>query len=241
MRHTIVAQEMETTRIAELLAPFMAEPEVSQTLLEHLQRYLDLLLRWNARMNLTAVRDPEQIVTRHFGESLFAARVLLYEPKVAQAFRPASNRPNNGEGLQSLRDAVRTLADVGSGAGFPGIPMKLLAPELELTLIESQSKKATFLREVIRALGLDRAQVFSGRAGQWGKTADFVTLRAVEQFSRVLPVAAELVATGGKLCLLIGAGQIHEAQQLVGADWRWQEPKAMPQSTGRVVLVGSCR
>ena len=67
---------MDPARMAELLRPYVAEAP-SPALLEQLQRYLDLLLRWNARINLTAVRDPEQIVTRHFGESLFAARVLL--------------------------------------------------------------------------------------------------------------------------------------------------------------------
>jgi 16S rRNA (guanine527-N7)-methyltransferase len=231
---------METARIAELLAPFIAGPELPRPLLEHLRRYLDLLLRWNARMNLSAVRDPEQIVTRHFGESLFAAHVLLEVAEMRHSFTPASNRPIDRGGLRSLNETV-ILADVGSGAGFPGIPMKLLAPQLELTLIESQSKKATFLREVIRVLGLERTQVFCGRAEQWGKTADLVTLRAVERFSRVLPVAAELVATGGKLCLLIGADQIHEAQLLLGADWIWQEPNAVPQSRGRVVLVGRRR
>src|ERR1039458_6806634 len=130
---------METARIAELLAPFAGGETLAPRLLEALQRYLDLLLRWNARVNLTAVRDPEKIVTRHFGESLFAARILL---------------PGR-EGA-----AASTLADVGSGAGFPGVPMKLFAPQLELTLIEAHSKKAVFLREVVRSLGLDCVEVF---------------------------------------------------------------------------------
>ena len=123
---------MDTARMAELLAPFVGEEMLTPGLLEQLQIYLDLLLRWNARVNLTAVRDPETIVTRHFGESLFAARILLR---------------GGSEGV--------TLADVGSGAGFPGIPMKLFAPALQLTLIESHNKKAAFLREV--------------RADPWGR------------------------------------------------------------------------
>jgi 16S rRNA (guanine527-N7)-methyltransferase len=133
----------------------------------------------------------------------------------------------------------KNLADVGSGAGFPGIPIKLFAPQLELTLIESQNKKATFLREAIRVLGLDRAEVFCDRVEQWGKTADLVTLRAVEQFQRALPAAAELVADGGTLCLLIGIGQVPTAQDSLGADWTWHNPNAVPQSTDRVVLMGS--
>ena len=71
--------------MAELLRPYMSEAELRPALLAQLQRYLDLLLRWNARMNLTAVRNPEDIVTRHFGESLFAARVLLREQHSAIA------------------------------------------------------------------------------------------------------------------------------------------------------------
>src|ERR1035441_8731125 len=119
---------METARIAELMAPFTGGETLPPRLLEALQRYLDLLLRWNARVNLTAVRDPEMIVTRHFGESLFAARVLLRGGREAAA--PA------------------TLADVGSGAGFPGIPMKLFVPEIELTLIESHNKSEEHTSEV---------------------------------------------------------------------------------------------
>ena len=209
---------MDTARIAELLRPYVTEAPASARL-GQLQRYLDLLLRWNARINLTSVRDPEQIVTRHFGESLFAAQVLL------------DNSPMDG----------KTLADVGSGAGFPGIPIKLFVPQLALTLIESQNKKATFLREAVRTLGLDNAEVFCGRAEQWGKTADLITLRAVEQFERALPDAAKLVAAGGTLCLLIGAGQIPTVQETLRADWTWHNPNVVPQSTDRVVLMGSRR
>jgi len=207
---------METARIAELLAPFSGGERLPPRLLEALQRYLDLLLRWNARVNLTAVRDPEKIVTRHFGESLFAARVLL--------------RGRDGA-------AASTLVDVGSGAGFPGVPMKLFAPQLRLTLIEVHNKKAVFLREVVRSLGLDRVEVFGGRAEHWAKTADLVTLRAVEQFERALPVAAKLVAEDGRLGLLIGAGQGSTAQAVLGKPWRWREPAAVPLSEARVVLL----
>src|SRR6516162_8803791 len=172
---------LDTARLVALLQPFA---DVSSDLAAQLQTYLDLLLRWNARINLTAVRDPEQIVTRHFGESLFAARVL----RDAGAF--AHTTP--------------TLSDIGSGAGFPGIPIKLFAPQIHLTLIESQNKKATFLRELIRTLNLADAEVFNGRAETWNHTADIITLRAVEKFEAVLPLAASTVAPDGKLCLLIG-------------------------------------
>jgi 16S rRNA (guanine527-N7)-methyltransferase len=206
---------MDPARIAELLRPFTGDAELPAEMLEQFRLYLDLLLRWNARVNLTAVRDPEQIVTRHFGESLFAARML--DPQAAGPI---------------------TLADVGSGAGFPGIPIKLWALHLELTLIESHNKKATFLREALRTLKLNHAQVFCGRAEQWGQTADLVTLRAVEHFERALPVAEALVRPGGKLCLLIGSSQMKSARALSGEQWTWHDPLPVPLSTGRVVVIG---
>jgi 16S rRNA (guanine527-N7)-methyltransferase len=210
---------MERSRIAELLAPFTAERDLPVRLLEQLQRYLDLLLRWNKRINLTAVRQPEQVVARHFGESLFAAQVLF----------PAGA----SEG--------RTLTDVGSGAGFPGVPIKLLMPRLELTLIESQNKKAAFLRELVRTLGPTHVQVFCGRAEQWQQQAEVVTLRAVERFECALPVAAGLVKPGGRLCLLIASAQLLEAQKILGADWTWEKPAEVPQSSTLVVLVGALK
>jgi len=209
---------MDSARMAKLLPPFLAGTEPWPELLRQLQLYLDLLLRWNTRVNLTAVREPEQIVTRHFGESLLAAQVLARH-------------------LESQAAQLTRLADLGSGAGFPGIPIKLLMPGIELVLIESQNKKATFLREVVRTLHLKNVQVFCGRAEQWHGSADAVTLRAVEQFTSVLPVAAGLVRDHGLLCLLIGADQIEAAHQLIRGKWRWSEPISVPGSTARKIVL----
>jgi len=210
---------MENARIPELLKPFTGGIELSPRAFDQFQLYLELLLRWNTRVNLTAVRDPEQIVTRHFGESLFAAQVLTTHTG------PEGAPPTS-------------LADVGSGAGFPGVPIRLAMPDLALTLIESQSKKAMFLREVVRTLELENVQIFCGRAERWGGTADIVTLRAVEQFERVLPIAARLVAENGKLCLLIGSGQLDTARQIISEGWRWCcAPSAVPDSNARIVVV----
>lgn len=219
---------MNASRIAELLQPFTGEVQLPPGLLDQLQAYLELLLRWNARVNLTAVRNPEQILTRHFGESLFTARLLAGGLK-----RGASQETD-----QNQKAGVTSLADIGSGAGFPGIPIKLLVPQLELTLIESQNQKATFLREVLRRLNVDRAEVFCGRAERWGKTAGIVTLRAVEQFERILPQAARLVAPAGRLCLLIGAAQVDRACALSTEAWSWEEPTTIPGSAEKVVLIG---
>jgi 16S rRNA (guanine527-N7)-methyltransferase len=207
---------MDAARLAELLHPFIASLTPDQ--LAAISNYLDLLLRWNAHTNLTAIREPEEIVTRHFGESLFAAAQLL--PK---------------------SDVRMHAIDVGSGAGFPGLPLKIYAPGLHLTLIESQQKKATFLKEVVRTLHLDKVDVFTGRAQDCPAHADLVTLRAVERFEIVLPAAASLLRYSceppSRLALLIGSEQVELAHVLLPA-MQWQAPIPIPQSTARVVLVG---
>lgn len=200
---------MERERIEQLLHPYLGAELLLPEQLEHISTYIDLIVKWNARVNLTAVRDPEEMVRRHFGESLFAARNLV-----------------------SADDAM-SAADVGSGAGFPGIPLKIYAPQLRMTLIESHGKKATFLREVIRELKLTNINVFQDRAENCGKTADLVTLRAVEKFKTVLPVAASLVAPGGRLGLLIGEDQGKIAEKLVPGSW--SECLRIPESGKRVL------
>lgn len=214
---------LDAARVTELLQPFLGDSDVPAELIEQLRTYLELLLRWNARTNLTAVRDPEQIVTRHFGEGLFAARLL----RGAVAFSP--NTPP-------------TLADIGSGAGFPGLPIKLMVPDLRVTLLESQNKKATFLREVIRALSLENTEVFCDRAENWKRQATVVSLRAVGKFSAVLPVVARLVSSQGTLCLLIGANQVEAAiHHLRRPGWELDSSVPIPMSQARVILIGKLR
>jgi 16S rRNA (guanine527-N7)-methyltransferase len=163
------------SQIAALIRPYL--PEAPASLLPQLSLYLDLLLKWNARTNLTAIRDPEEIVRRHFGESLFAAR--------------------------HLNPGATTLLDFGSGAGFPGLPIALLRPEIAVTLAESQNKKATFLREAVRVLNLTTA-VWSNRVEAMPPAIrfDVVTLRAVDDMETALPAAIERTAPGGELVLL---------------------------------------
>lgn len=222
---------MDAARIAELLQPFLqapsplslragSSPEESAVLtrsqIENVSTYLDLLVRWNARVNLTAVRQPEAIVTRHFGESLFAARHLFPSPQSA---------------------ADEHLIDLGSGAGFPGLPIKIWAPNLRLTPIEANHKKATFLREVVRKLGLTGVDVFSERAEDYTGQANTVTLRAVERFEQAVPLALRLVRAGGRLSLLISEAQVVRARAL-GLDLLWNDPVGIPLSASRVLLVG---
>jgi 16S rRNA (guanine527-N7)-methyltransferase len=197
--------------IDRLLEPFI---QLDEMRLAAISKYIDLLIKWNARINLTAIRAPEEIVQRHFGESLFAANHLLAER------------------------SVKTAIDLGSGAGFPGVPFALLAPAAEVTLIESSQKKSTFLKELIYSLGLKNVKVFCGRAESYSQSAELVMLRAVEKFEQVLPLAVTLVSHGGNLALLVGASQIDLARGLP-PQVQWQEPVGIPSSHSRVLLVGT--
>jgi 16S rRNA (guanine527-N7)-methyltransferase len=242
--HPLQSQlRMHTTRIAELLQPFFNVPlnpchseqsEESAVLghnqLRDISTYIDLLLRWNARINLTAIRNPEEIVTRHFGESLFAARHLF--PHVARVPSPANVSPTKHAPAHAPR-----LIDIGSGAGFPGLPIKIWAPDINLTLIESNQKKATFLREVARQLTLMDINVFAGRAEDYQPPAEVVTLRAVERFENALPIAAHLVAPQGRLALLISQAQLTQAHDLAKG-FQWSPPLPIPLSASRVLIIG---
>lgn len=208
---------MQPARLAELLAPFLPAP-LAQDQLEQLSLYLEFLVRWNARMNLTAVRKPEEIVGRHFGESLFLA-------------------------AHAISDRMHSVVDVGSGAGFPGLPLKIFAPRLSVLLVESTYRKATFLREVVRALALQDIEVLPARAEELAEErsalADLVTMRAVERFDRALLVAAALVRPlTGSLGLLVGSAQVRRAEKIL-PNFIWSQPLPVPQSAGRVVLTGS--
>jgi len=240
---------MQPARIAELLQPFLnpchSEPGrmpgeesavLSPAQLNHISTYIDILQRWNSRINLTAIRGEEEIVTRHFGESLFAAQHLFPRPSSASsAFSALKDFEVDSAAARSPKPEAR-VADVGSGAGFPGIPIKLWAPEISLTLIESNHKKTIFLREVIRALTLTNINLFPARAEQLTATHtlfDVVTLRAVERFTEILPTAATLLAPGGRLALLISASQQGQAHSAL-PNLTWQFPIPIPQSTNRI-------
>lgn len=153
-------------QIAALLSPYLPAIHDWPDLYERLATYLNLLLKWNAVTNLTAIRNPEEIVRRHFGESLFLARLLTIGP-------------------------TNSLLDFGSGAGFPGIPIQLLHPTLHVTLAESHGKKSAFLREVTRALELP-TEIWPRRveAMPAARTFDTVTLRAVDNMAAALDEAA---------------------------------------------------
>jgi 16S rRNA (guanine527-N7)-methyltransferase len=225
---------MDTARIAELLQPFLGttgDQRLTTNDLQPISTYIDLLLRWNARINLTAIRQPEEIVTRHFGESLFTARHLFPRTTSGQHPEPALSEL---EGAVQAEQSSARLIDIGSGAGFPGLPIKIYAPEIQATLIESNQKKATFLREAIRTLTLTNINVFQGRAENFSGQANIVTLRAVEQFDTTITIAASLLAPKGRLALLTGQSQ----RAHLPATFVWSPPIHIPLSSSRVLVIG---
>ena len=181
-----------------------------------IQQYMKILLAWNEKINLTAIRDPLEILYRHFCESMYAAEALHLE---------------NGR-----------LADVGSGGGFPGLALKIMRPGLRVFLVESNIKKVTFLAEVIRELGLRDAQVLARRYEELGEEVaplDYVCSRALGEFPAFLEWARSEQIAAKQVILWIGARDLPEIQKV--ATWSWREPIQVPHSLRRLLLVGTKR
>jgi 16S rRNA (guanine527-N7)-methyltransferase len=173
--------------------------------------YFTLLLRWNARTNLTAVRDPDQILERHFLESIACAQLLPAE--------------------------IATLLDYGSGAGFPGLPIAICRSEIAVTLAESQNKKAAFLLEAIRVTGVT-ARVHSGRAETLAEKFDCVTLRAVDRMERAVQSASHLVTSNGWLALLTTDAEYLASRAAAGPSFSWSDFQPLPGGERRILALG---
>src|SRR5580692_839269 len=197
-------------RLNQLLADArLSPPQVKQN--KHLIDYFALLLRWNARTNLTAVRDPDQILERHFLESIACAQLL-----------PAG---------------IATLLDYGSGAGFPGLPIAICRSEIAVTLAESQNKKAAFLLEAIRVTGVT-ARVHSGRAETLAEKFDCVTLRAVDRMERAVQSASHLVTSNGWLALLTTDAEYLASRAAAGPSFSWSDFQPLPGGERRILALG---
>jgi 16S rRNA (guanine527-N7)-methyltransferase len=181
------------------------------TVAARFQDYCSLLLRWNARVNLTAIRDEDGILSRHFIESIACARVL-----------PAG---------------ITSLLDFGSGAGFPGIPIALCRPEILVTLAESQGKKAAFLQEAVRVLGIS-AKVHTQRAELLTSPFDCVVLRAVDRMELAVQSAARLVRPGGWLALMTTGSELAGLQDAAGPISSWKAPMKLYGSEERLLALG---
>ncbi len=193
---------LDATHLRQLLVPFGLEPTATQA--DRILAYLGLLLRWNQKINLTAIRDPEESVTRHFGESLFIARHL------------------------ELRGC---LLDIGSGAGFPGLALKIVFPELAVTLLEPVAKKRAFLKEAARVCGFSGVEVRGERLEHLEREGaahlDFATMRAVGNLDALVPLAAQILKPGGSVLLWLTRDQGAGLAQ-IKSGLAWNEPLPIP-------------
>jgi 16S rRNA (guanine527-N7)-methyltransferase len=201
-------------RVRELLSPF--DISIPDEGIDKLIVYVDLLLRWNRKINLTSITNAEECVTRHFGESFLLSHLLELKGR---------------------------LLDIGSGAGFPGLALKLIAPGLEVVLLEPVSKKRAFLKEAARACGTDPIEVSGSRFEEFAhrevmQSFEIITSRAVGSLELMVQSAGTLLKPNGHLCLWLGSAQV-QAIQAGNEGLNWLTPAAIPLSRDRVILVGT--
>ena len=186
----------------------------SARLCDQVRIYIDLLLRWNQKTSLTTVTDPAEILRFHFGESLLAVELV------------------------PIRHG--RLADVGSGAGFPAVPIRMVAEALHVILIESNQKKATFLAEIIRELQLQNVEVRRSRMEDVDlrtETVDFVSARALGIDDDFLDWSRNALNQNASIVLWLGDEDSNRISQK--ARWKWANPFRIPNSDRRVILYGS--
>ena len=186
---------------------------VNEPQLSHIQRYIACLVFWNQRVSLTSVSNPEEMIERHFAESLLATPLITSQ-----------------EGR---------LADVGSGPGFPGLALKIAVPSLQVLLIDRNTKKCAFLNEVIRFLNLDLVTVIRSDYASISPDQvkfDYITARALRVDKEFLRWSAGKLAPGGEIILWLGAPDSIKLSQ--SKSWRWDPPIPIPHSQRRVILVG---
>jgi len=203
--------EISHRQICDALVPFAISPNADQE--AKIRQYMGLLLKWNRSISLTSIADPVEIVGRHFGESMFAAELL-----------PVENC---------------RLADVGTGAGFPGLALKVACPSLHVTLIESNKKKCAFLSEVVRNLELSDVEILPERFEEIRPEtvlANLITCRAVGEFKQLLRWSTSALVRRGHLMLWVGAEDSTRIART--PDWTWQPAVRIPDSQRRFILIG---
>ncbi len=186
---------------------------------DQLQRYMELLIQWNQKMNLTAITEPEQVAVKHFLDSgLLLQQCLLVLGMLGKGKQAAEI---SGEGILSEFSGKR-LIDVGTGAGFPGLVLKILCPDLQVTLLDSLQKRLTFLGEVAKELELT-VDLVHARAEEGGRMPslrcgfDFATARAVAPMNLLAEYCLPFVKEGGWFLALKGPGIKEELEQARGA------------------------
>jgi 16S rRNA (guanine527-N7)-methyltransferase len=202
--------EGAASRLNDLLQKAGLEPLDDPTV-SKFEAYLSLFVRWNSKLNLSSVRVEEEVLSRHFIESIAVARSLPHQ--------------------------ISTLLDFGSGGGLPGIPIALCRPEIAVTLAESQGKKAGFLQEAVRVLGM-AATFHADRAEKLQIKFDCVTLRAVEKMPQAVAAAAKLVSADGWLALMTTDGALAELHEAAGPKFYWDSPIRLSGSDSRILALG---
>ena len=206
-----VHPQLSDDQIFSALAPFGVQLATEQ--ISQVREYTKLLLKWNQSLSLTSVTDPVEIVARHFGESMFVGCLIP---------------------VQNCR-----LADLGTGAGFPGLALKIACPTLQVKLIESNKKKCAFLSEIVRSLKLEDVEVIATRFEEIRAANDFVetvTARAVGGFSDILRWSKRSLVHRGHVILWLGGEDVTKVSSIPG--WLWQPAIKIPESQRRFVLIG---
>ena len=191
--------------------------------LEHFFEYMNLLIEWNEKMNLTAITEPEEVILKHFIDSITILKDI----------------PNNSK-----------LVDVGTGAGFPGIPLSIMNSTLKITLVDSLNKRLIFLQEVVDKLGLDNIEIVHARAEEFGQNKkyrekfDIATSRAVANLSTLSEYLIPLVKVDGKVISMKASEaqeEINQAQKaidILGGKIEEVKEFNLPQSDlGRTVII----
>lgn len=165
--------------------------DLSDEQINQFKKYLKLLVEWNEKMNLTAIINEEEIIEKHFYDSIYSAKEFTYDDQ--------------------------SLLDIGSGAGFPGIPLKIVFPNLFVTLLEPTNKRVTFLNEVINQLNLKGIVTVNKRAEDYVKEVreyyDIVTARAVANMKILLELSIPLLRVGGTFIALKGSKGMLEHEE----------------------------
>jgi len=162
-------------------------------------RYLELLAQWNQKINLTSLKTPQEIIIKHFLDSISCIKVI--------------NKYMNIEGT--------SIIDVGTGAGFPGMPIKIVCPSISLSLLEARKKKTIFLEKIIEEINFQKVEVINGRAEAFGKCSDYR-----QKYDIVLSRAVALLSTLSEYCLpLVRVGGLFVAQK--GRSYREEIDKAL--------------
>ncbi len=210
---TYIVYMLSDGKINECLANYAAYATPLQC--DQINTYISLLMKWNRSISLTSITNELEILSFHFAESAFA--------------------------LSAIQGINGRLADVGSGAGFPGLALRIFGGDIDLTLIESNAKKCAFLSEAVRELQLDGVRVLRSRFDDQAKALqgsfDVVVSRALGEYQDLLNWSSQVLRRPGRVVLWLGENNANTIIEAPG--WNWQPAISIPGSRQRCLLAGS--